>query len=82
MPYEIRIDKNIQPSESTLGIAARVWCTPKTEKFVLIPEVTEEFARIIDEYKEALMWCSGSADFGQGGKAEIGWKKICKPLLN
>ena len=73
--------KETIPSDFAIGVAARMWCTPKTEKFVLIPEVTEEVARIIDEYREALMWCSGSADFGQGGKAEIGWKKICELLL-
>ncbi len=31
--------------------------------------------------REALIWCSGSADFGPGGKAEIGWNKLCRPLI-
>ena len=30
----------------------------------------------IEEYKKALQWCSGSADFGKGGQAHEGWKKI------
>ena len=35
----------------------------------------------IKELQEALIWCSGSEDFGEGGKARKGWLKICKPLL-
>ena len=31
--------------------------------------------------REALRWCSGSADFQEGGQARKGWLKICKPLL-
>ena len=34
-----------------------------------------------DELLEALIWCSGSADFQEGGKARKGWLKICSPLL-
>ncbi len=33
------------------------------------------------DLKEALIWCSGSTDFGPGGKAETGWNKTCRPLL-
>lgn len=32
--------------------------------------------------KEALQWCSGSADFAPKGKARTGWEKICQPLLH
>ncbi len=32
--------------------------------------------RKIAEYKDALRWCGGSADFNEGGKARIGWLKI------
>lgn len=32
--------------------------------------------------KEALQWCSGSADFGPGGQAEVGWNGLCRPLLD
>ena len=35
----------------------------------------------IEQYKDALRWCGGSADFGEGGKARIGWLKICNPLV-
>jgi hypothetical protein len=30
---------------------------------------------------EALIWCSGSADFNEGGIAEAGWQKVCAPLI-
>ena len=30
---------------------------------------------------EALLWCSGSADFNEGGVARKGWLKVCAPLL-
>ena len=30
---------------------------------------------------EALLWCSGSADFNEGGVAREGWLKVCAPLL-
>lgn len=75
-------NKERQPTKLALEVAARIWCMPKTEKLVMIPELTEEFARKIDKYLDALIWCSGSADFGRGGKAELGWKKLCEPLLN
>jgi hypothetical protein len=35
----------------------------------------------IFELKDAIIWCSGSEDFQFGGKARVGWEKICKPLL-
>jgi hypothetical protein len=34
----------------------------------------------IYEYREALRWCGGSADFNEGGQARKGWLKICEPL--
>ena len=35
----------------------------------------------IKAMRDALRWCSGSADFQEGGQARKGWLKICKPLL-
>jgi len=61
--------------------AAQVWCKPSTEKITMIPELAEEIAKVIDEYCNALMWCSGSADFSEEGKARKGWLKICQPLI-
>lgn len=52
-----------------------------TEKFVMIPELAEEFARVIEEYRQALMWCSASMDYQINGKARKGWEAICEPLL-
>ena len=61
---------------------AQVWCRPSTKKIVFQPKLAEAFAEIISEYMEALIWCSGSADFAEGGQAREGWLKICQPLLN
>lgn len=38
-------------------------------------------ADAVEPYVEALLWCSGSADFNEGGVAEKGWRKLCAPLL-
>ncbi len=35
----------------------------------------------VKRLKAALQWCSGSADFGHGGQARIGWLRVCAPLL-
>jgi hypothetical protein len=37
--------------------------------------------RVAKEYKDALIWCSGSEDFQIDGKAREGWEKICLPLI-
>jgi len=73
--------ENKHPSAAARGVAARAWTTPKTENIIMMPELAEEFARIIDTYREALIWCSGSGDFQYEGKARKGWEGICKPLL-
>lgn len=36
----------------------------------------------IAELENALVWCSGSADFQEGGRARVGWLKLCQPLLD
>lgn len=38
-------------------------------------------AEAVEPYVAALIWCSGSADFNEGGVAEKGWQKLCAPLL-
>jgi hypothetical protein len=43
-------------------------------------------ARIEAEIKlakavEALLWCSGSPDFNEGGMARKGWLKLCAPII-
>lgn len=35
----------------------------------------------VAELEGALIWCSGSSDFNEGGIAREGWQKICAPLL-
>ena len=41
----------------------------------------KQLKKTISEFKEALIWCSGSQDFQLEGKARKGWEKICVPLL-
>jgi hypothetical protein len=40
-----------------------------------------EFLIYVGKLEEALIWCSGSKDFGPGGIAEEGWNTVCRPLL-
>lgn len=35
----------------------------------------------LEALKDALIWCSGSDDFNEGGTAREGWLKVCQPLL-
>ena len=53
-------------------------------KFIPSPlwDILEIENKEIKELREALIWCSGSDDFSIGGKARVGWLKICRPLLN
>ena len=47
-------------------------------------EMHLEIERLSDKLEkavEALLWCSGSADFNEGGVAREGWLKVCAPLL-
>ena len=39
------------------------------------------FLNRAERLEEALLWCSGSADFNEGGIAHKGWLKLCAPLL-
>ena len=68
-------------TEMALGKAAQAWCKIATSGKTMDPELAEAFAEIIDEYREALIWCSGSDDFGPGGQAREGWLKIERSLL-
>lgn len=62
--------------------AAQAWCKPETSAIEMDSRLAEAFAEIIDEYREALVWCSGSVDFGPDGKAREGYDKIVRPLLD
>ena len=35
----------------------------------------------LDRYREHLIWCGGSEDFQQGGKARLGWLRGPAQLL-
>lgn len=35
----------------------------------------------VKELSEALQWCGGSADFGPGGQARVGWETSVQPVL-
>lgn len=41
----------------------------------------EELTAKLAEFRHALLWCGGSADFNDGGVAREGWLKVCAPLL-
>ncbi len=74
-------DDKVVISDHAKAVAARVWCTPQTELKLFDPVLAEEIAKVIEEYRQALIWCGGSADFGYGGKSHEGWKKVCETLL-
>lgn len=37
---------------------------------------------LLTRYQSALVWCKGSDDFNEGGKAREGWMHICAPLMD
>ena len=62
--------------------AAQAWCKSATSALAMDSVLAEAFAEIIDEYREALLWCSGSTDFGPEGQAREGWIKGVQPLID
>jgi uncharacterized protein YfaS (alpha-2-macroglobulin family) len=48
----------------------------------LANEISQVLADRLKQFQEALVWCSGSADFGPGGVAREGWERLCQPLLS
>jgi len=40
-----------KPSTESLEEAAQLWCLPETQHIVMIPELVEAFAHVIDKYK-------------------------------
>lgn len=69
------------PSQFAQQRVAQLWYKHSTEHIEMIPELAIEIAHLIDMYREALIWCSGSVDFGVGGSAHDDWVKLCEPLL-
>ena len=43
--------------------------------------VAPEMRNLLVRCLEALLWCSGSADFQDDGMARVGWEKECVPLI-
>ena len=70
------------PTKLALEKVATAWRTPETENKIMDAELGIAFADILDKYIEALIWCSGSADFGPDGIAFDGYNKIREELLS
>ena len=68
-------------SSFALQKAAQAWCQEETSHIVMIPELAEAFAKILQDYIEAIQWCGGSQDFQLDGQARKGWESICMPLI-
>ena len=68
-------------SDFAKGVSARCWYRPATKHIPMIPSLALVFAEVIDNYIEALQWCSGSGDFQVEGKARKGWNRLCVPLI-
>ena len=69
------------PSKTAMGKAARLWCLPETEHCSMQPEIAVAMAKLIDQYREALIWMSGAADFTPYQPwIDIRDNLICDPL--
>jgi hypothetical protein len=44
-------------------------------------EIVDKYDELLREGLEHMIWCSGSEDFAEGGKARIGWDKGPKKWL-
>jgi len=47
----------------------------------ITPGLCDCLPGLLRETVGALEWCSGSADFSEGGQARKGWEKVVAPLL-
>lgn len=61
---------------------SQAWCTEKNKHKIMDPDLAEDLAEILDEYRDALIWCSRSVDFANGGQDEKGWNNLCQPLID
>ena len=78
-----RLPPEPKPEPGTMSRmrAALCWRESTTSHIVMEPALAEAFARVLDEYVYALLWCSSSDDFQPGGRASAGWERVCAPLL-
>lgn len=72
-------------SEKIQQAVARGWCAPenahKEMDTELASAIAAEVEHVVNEYVEALQWCSGASDFAPEGKARAGFEKVVLPLL-
>lgn len=71
----------MQASEKALEQASQCWCDPRAQGIVMDITLATIFAEKIDQYREALLWCSAARDFAPDGQAHNGWLKLAKELL-
>jgi hypothetical protein len=71
-----------------LGAASMCWERPPEGVFdsTRAKEIGDYLHGFLDELlldaEHALWWCGGASDFGPGGQAEEGWKKVVQPVLH
>ena len=69
-------------TELSLQTASRIWCDPRTEHLTMNLELATVFAEKLDEYKDAIIWMSGSSDFAPEGQAGKHFREIRENLLS
>ena len=75
-------------SEEATTWAAQLWCLPENEKRQMDAEFAMSIAQKVDGLisaldgcLDALIWTSGSSDFGVDGQAYKGWLKLGRPSI-
>ena len=69
-------------SNKSLEIAAQCWCDPRVSDRIMDVELATVFAKQIERYRFALVWCSACDEFNpEDGIAREGYEKIVRPLL-
>jgi hypothetical protein len=59
------------------------WLSASSPPDTVLPSPKRETAQqFITRLKDALIWCSGSQDFSDGGQAREGWLRVCAPLID
>jgi hypothetical protein len=83
-PEFVFLDPDLPPSEwekqygmDVVYVRGDVMWLNLKEQADRIEELEAKLAKAV----EALQWCSGSADFNDGGIAREGWLKLCGPLI-
>ena len=69
------------PSEKAIQEAAGCWCDPRTSDRTMDVALATVIAEKIDQYRDALIWASGSPSFAPGGEARTGWEQVTEALL-